>query len=101
MSTEPINLKAKSASEIMKVPVANPIRKSLDHAELLKPENNILIDFGETEDRKRDEQLQCFVAATRSKSRQASEKVPDIFPLHGEHRRPKHTNRPPRKKENE
>ena len=97
MSTEPINLKAKSASEIMKVPVANPIRKSLDHAELLKPENNILIDFGETENRKSDEQLQCFVAATRSKSRQASEKVPDIFPLHGEHRRPEHTNRPPRK----
>ena len=64
---------------------------------MLKPENNILIDFGKTEDKESDEQLQCFVAATRSKSKQADEKVPDIFPLHGEHRKPEHTNRPPKK----
>ena len=78
--------------------VANSIRKSLNHAEYeLKPDNNILIDFGKTEDRQNDKHLQCYVAATRSRSKQSDEKVPDIFPLHGEHRKPEHVNRPRRK----
>ena len=34
-----------------------------------------------------DIQDQCFIAATRSRSKEASEKVPDIFPLQGEHRK--------------
>ena len=58
---------------------------------------SVLVDFGKTEDRKSDEQLQCFVASTRSKSKQSDEKVPDIFPMHGEHRRPEHVNIPPKK----
>ena len=41
-----------------------------------------------------DIQDQCFVAATRSRSKDASEKVPDIFPLQGEHRKPEHVHRP-------
>ena len=36
----------------------------------------------------------CFIAATRSKSKEASEKVPDIFPLQGEHRKPEHVHKP-------
>ena len=41
-----------------------------------------------------DIQDQCFVAATRSRSNEASEKVPDIFPLQGEHRKPEHMHKP-------
>ena len=41
-----------------------------------------------------DVQDQCFVAATRSRTREASEKVPDIFPLQGEHRKPEHAHKP-------
>ena len=93
----PANLKANSACEIRKVPVEYPIRKRVNHAELVRPKNNILIDLGKTEDRKTDDNLQCFVAATRSKSKQSDEKVPDIFPMHGEHRKPEHVCRPSRK----
>ena len=97
MPTKSIYLKANSASEINE-PVANSIRKSLNHAEYeFKPDNNILIDFGKTEDRENDKHLQCYVAATRSRSKQSDEKVPDIFPLHGEHRKPEHINKPRRK----
>ena len=39
-------------------------------------------------------QDQCFVAATRSRSKEASEKVPDIFPLQGELRKPEHVHKP-------
>ena len=39
-------------------------------------------------------QDQCFVAANRSRSKEASEKVPDIFPLQGEHRKPEHVHKP-------
>ena len=42
----------------------------------------------------KDIQDQCFVAATRSRNKEASEKVPDIFPLQGEHRKPEHTHKP-------
>ena len=107
MSTEQPNLKANSASEItqesemakkssLKANSASEINKELvAHVDFeLEPENNILIDFGKTEDRENNEQLQCYVAATRSRSRQSEEKVPDIFPLHGEHRKPEHINRP-------
>ena len=97
MPTKSIYLKANSASEINE-PVANSIRKSLNHAEYeFQPDNNILIDFGKTEDRENDKHLQCYVAATRSRSKQSDEKVPDIFPLHGEHRKPEHINKPKRK----
>ena len=88
-----VNLDENSASEITKVPVANPIRKSFEHAEISKP-MSVLVDFGETEDRENNEQLKCFVASTRSRSKHSDEKVPDIFPMHGEHRRPEHINRP-------
>ena len=99
MSINPTNLKANSASEISTESVAKPIRKSLvAHVEFeSEPENNILVDFGKTEDREDNGKLQCYVAATRSRSRQSDEKVPDIFPLHGEHRRPEHISRPARK----
>ena len=56
-----------------------------------------MLDLGKTEDRENNEQLQCYVASTRSRSRQSDEKVPDIFPLHGEHRKPEHVNRPAQK----
>ena len=55
-----------------------------------------MIDFGKTEDRENDEQLKCFVAATRSKVNRLMIKYQISF-LHGEHRKPEHTNRPPRK----
>ena len=99
MSINPTNLKANSASEISTESVAKPIRKNLvAHVEFeSEPENNILVDFGKTEDRENNGKLQCYVAATRSKSKQSDEKVPDIFPLHGEHRRPEHISRPARK----
>ena len=42
----------------------------------------------------KDIQDQCFVAATRSRSKEASKKVPDIFPLQGEHRKPEHVHKP-------
>ena len=96
-TTEPSNLKAASANEITQVPVANTIRKSFKHDDLSKPNYSVLVDFGKTEDKINDEQLQCFVASTRSKSKQSDEKVPDIFPMHGEHRRPEHVHRPPKK----
>ena len=38
--------------------------------------------------------INVFVAATRSRSKEASEKVPDIFPLQGEHREPEHVYKP-------
>ena len=41
-----------------------------------------------------DIQDQCFVAATRSRSKEASEKVPDIFTLQGEHRKHEHVHKP-------
>ena len=41
-----------------------------------------------------DVQDQCFIAATRSRSRKANEKVPDSFPLQGEHRKPEHAHKP-------
>ena len=97
MKTDTLNSKAESAYDVTRVPVVKPIRKSLEHDNLLNTENNILLDLGKTEDSEITEQLQCFVASTRSKSKQADEKVPDIFPLHGEHRKPEHTNRPFRK----
>ena len=97
MSPIPNNLKAKSASEINTESVAKPIRKSLVAHVEFEPENNILVDFGKTEDSENNGKLQCYVAATRSKSKQSDEKVPDIFPLHGEHRRPEHISRPVRK----
>ena len=109
MSTEPTNLQANSASEItqesemttksnLKANSASEIKNELvAHVDFeIEPENNIWIDFGKTEERENNEQLQCYVAATRSRSRQSDEKVPDIFPLHGEHRRPEHVNRPVR-----
>ena len=42
----------------------------------------------------KDIQDQCFIAATRSRSKEASEKVPDIFPLEGEHRKPEYLHKP-------
>ena len=83
-----------SANKITSAPVVNPIRKSSDHAELTKSGNNIFLDFGKTKDSERMENMQCFVAATRSKSKQAEDKVPDIFALHGEHRKPEHVGKP-------
>ena len=107
MSTEKANLQANSASEItqeskmttnsnLKANSVSEIKNELvAHVDIeIEPENNILVDFGKTEDRENNEQLQCYVAATRSRSKQSDEKVPDIFPLHSEHRRPEHVNRP-------
>ena len=82
---------------------ANPIRKS----ELIKEPTSLAKVINEHEDwlfeNVQDEEIkipykyvqdQCFVAATRSRSKEASEKVPDIFPLQGEHRKPEHAHRP-------
>ena len=73
-------------------PVANVIRKSErtvssteDIDEHVK--GRVKIPFSEIQD-------QCFIAATRSRSKEASEKVPDIFPLQGEHRKPEHVQKP-------
>ena len=73
-------------------PVANAIRKSErttssteDIDEHVK--GRVKIPFSEIQD-------QCFIAATRSRSKEASEKVPDIFPLQGEHRKPEHVHKP-------
>ena len=78
--------------------VADPIRKS-DRAERLAEVINENEDFvpsigTEREVFYEDVQDQCFIAATRSRSKEASEKVPDIFPLQGEHRKPEHVHKP-------
>ena len=91
MSTEQANLQANSASEITqeseitktkpKANSASEIKNELvAHVDFeIEPENNILIDFGKTEDRENNEQLQCYVAATRSRSRQSDEKSARYF----------------------
>ena len=73
-------------------PVANAIRKSERTARSTKDldehvKGKVKIPFSEIQD-------QCFIAATRSRSKEASEKVPDIFPLQGEHRKPEHAHKP-------
>ena len=73
-------------------PVANAIRKSertVSSAEIMNEhvKGRVKIPF-------RDIQDQCFIAATRSRRKEASEKVPDIFPLQGEHRKPEHVHKP-------
>ena len=89
-------------------PVAKPIRKSSpitlntasvastklnisEHEDCLSEkvliERGIKIPFEDIQD-------QCFVAATRSRSKAAIEKVPEIFPLQGEHRKPEHVHKP-------
>ena len=73
-------------------PVANATRKSERTASSTKDidehvKGKVKIPFSEIQD-------QCFIAATRSRSKEASEKVPDIFPLQGEHRKPEHVHKP-------
>ena len=81
--------------------VANPIRKSdrpISLAEVINGHEDSLSKTMHVEKQMKTPfeniQDQCFVAATRSRSKQASEKVPDIFPLQGEHRKPEHVHKP-------
>ena len=83
--------------------VAYPIRKSdrlvnvaslaevIDNHEQYLPKN---VHVKGKEDPYKGIQDQCFITATRSRSKEASEKVPDIFPLQGEHRKPEHVHKP-------
>ena len=76
--------------------VANAIRKSertISSTEHIDEhvKGRVKIPFSEIQD-------QCFIAATRSRSKEASEKVPDIFPLQGEHRKPEHVHKPKKDK---
>ena len=73
-------------------PVANAIRKSERTVSSTENVNEhvkgkIKIPFSDIQD-------QCFIAATRSRSKEANEKVTDIFPLQGEHRKPEHVHKP-------
>ena len=93
-------------------PVAKPIRKSGPHTLKTANIDSIKSNINEHEECLtehvpfergmkipfEDIQDQCFVAATRSRSKDASEKVPDIFPLQGEHRKPEHVHRPKKDK---
>ena len=85
--------------------VAKPIRKSspvtLNTASIVSANLNINEHEDCLSEKERgmkipfeDIQDQCFIAATRSRSKEASEKVPDIFPLQGEHRKPEHVHKP-------
>ena len=49
---------------------------------------------GKVKDPFKGVQDQCFIAATRSRSKETSEKVPDIFPLQGEHRKSEYVHKP-------
>ena len=77
--------------------VANPIKKS-KRSERLSEVINEHEDFVPSTCTRekipyKDIQDQCFIAATRSRSKEASEKVPGIFPLQGEHRKPEHVHK--------
>ena len=81
--------------------VANPIRKSDRFASLAEVINehedclskNVHVE-GKVKIPFKHMQDLCFIAAIRSRSREASEKVPGIFPLQGEHRKPEHVHKP-------
>ena len=80
--------------------VANPMRKSFGPASLAEVINEHENCFFKNVYVKRqmkipfeDIQDQCFIAATRSGSKEASEKVPDIFPLQYELRKPEHAHK--------
>ena len=97
-SNQPVLIKGNKTDS-----VANPIRKSdrfptlagviNEHEDCLSKSahgaGKAQIPFKEIQD-------QCFIATTRSRSKEASEKVPDIFPLQGEHRKPEYTHKPKR-----
>ena len=84
--------------------VANPTRKSdrlvnvaslaevIDDQEQCLPKN-IHVE-GKVKDPYKGTQDQCFIAATRSRSKGTSEKVPDSFSLQGEHRKSEHVHKP-------
>ena len=85
--------------------VANPTRKSKRSerlAEVINEHEDFVPSICTREEIPYENvQDQCFIAATRSRSKEASEKVPDIFPLQGEHRKPEHAHKPKRNKVNQ
>ena len=88
--------------------VVKPFRKRFEPASLaeaINEHNNCLFKWMHVKaipnNPFKDIQDQCFVAATRSRSKEASEKVPDIFPLQGEHRKPEHAHKPKKEEINQ
>ena len=86
-------------------PVVNSIRKSFEPANLAEVIREHEDCSSKSVHAKRQMKIpyeviqdQCSVAATRSRNKEASEKVPDIFPLQGEHRKPEHAHKPKKEK---
>ena len=98
-SNQPVLIKGNKTDS-----VANPIRKSDRFpilAEVINEHEDCLSKSAHGAGKAqipliKEIQDQCFIATTRSRSKEASEKVPDIFPLQGEHRKPEHTHKPKR-----